>query len=53
MTPELRVTISKTRDGLGEYLQVMSADQTSVNVVLIAGKIVVEDARPKAKKGSR
>ena len=41
----LTVTITKTSDGKDEYMQVMSADQFSVNIVLIASKITVKDAR--------
>jgi hypothetical protein len=45
MTDKLRVTITETSDGLAEYIQIMSADTMSVNIVLIAGKIEVEDCR--------
>lgn len=45
MTDKLRVTITKTSDGLADYIQIMSADTMSVNVVLIAGKIEVQDNR--------
>lgn len=45
MTQKLEVTISKTRDGLGDYMQIMSEDFTSINIVLIAGKIDVHDVR--------
>lgn len=43
--PKLTITIVKTSDGQREYVQVMSADQFTVNVVLIADKIEVKDAR--------
>ncbi len=42
---KLRVTVSKTSGGDKDYLQVLSDDQFSVNVVLIADEIVVEDLR--------
>ena len=42
---KLTVTIAKTRDGVSDYLQVMSEDMVSVNIVLIADKIIVEDKR--------
>lgn len=41
----LKITITKTSDGLSEYVQILSADQLSVNVVLIAQKITVLDTR--------
>jgi hypothetical protein len=40
----LTVTIQKARDGR-DYLQIMSGDYTSVNIVLIADKIIVKDSR--------
>lgn len=45
MIPKLTVEISKTADGKNDYLQVMSADMVSINVVLIAKEIEVNDAR--------
>lgn len=42
---KLTVTITKTRDGLSEYVQIMSEDQTTVNVVLIADRIELHDGR--------
>lgn len=44
-TPPLTVTLSKTSDGQDDYLQIMSLDQFSVNIVLISSKITVKDAR--------
>ncbi len=41
----LSVVITKTADGLQDYIQVMSEDMISVNVVLVADKIKVEDTR--------
>ena len=46
---KLRVTISKAATGAAEYIQIMSDDQVSVNVVLVAEKIEVTDMR----KGSK
>lgn len=43
----LRITVSKTADGTQDYLQIMSDDQFSTNIVLITDKITIEDARPK------
>jgi len=44
-TLQLTITISKTSDGKRDYMQVTSDDYTSVNIVLLAEKIVVEDKR--------
>jgi len=41
----LTITVTRTADGQADYVQVMSADQFSVNIVLIASKIEVRDAR--------
>ena len=41
----LRVTVTKTSGGRGEYIQIMSDDQLSVNVVLVAESIEVMDLR--------
>ena len=43
-TTTLRVTIQKATDGR-DYLQIMSEDQTSVNIVLIAENIIIIDYR--------
>lgn len=45
--PKLTITVTKTSDGMAEYVQVMSDDQFAVNVVLIADKIEIRDSRPK------
>ena len=44
---KLKVTVTKTSDGKREYIQIMSADQVSVNVVFVAEDIEVEDHREK------
>jgi hypothetical protein len=43
--PKLTVTVSKTADGKTDYLQVLSGDQFALNIVLIADKIEMRDAR--------
>ena len=48
--PKLAIVISKARDGVNDYVQIMSSDFMSVNVVLVAGAIEVEDGRPASKK---
>lgn len=47
MEKELTVTITKTSNGLMDYIQIMSDDSISVNIVLIADSIVVTDHREK------
>lgn len=42
---KLSVTVSKTSRGDQDYLQVMSDDMVSVNVVLVADQITVSDSR--------
>lgn len=42
---DLTVTISKTSDGKSDYLQIMSRDMISTNIVLVSPKIEVEDRR--------
>lgn len=44
---QLKVTLSRTSDDLQDYLQIMSSDQTTINVVLIANHINVTDSRRK------
>ena len=46
--PKLRVTVTKTADGLMEYLQIISEDQFALNIVLISSEITIRDARPQA-----
>ena len=48
METKLNVTISKTSDGESDYLQIMSPDMLSINIVLVATEIVVSDTRPDA-----
>ena len=46
---KLTITIQKARDGR-DYVQIMSDDQISVNIVLIADKISISDFRNKEVK---
>lgn len=41
---KLNITITKTADGLQDYIQIMSDDCISINIVLV-GEIVVQDHR--------
>jgi len=41
---KLEVRIQKATDGR-DYLQIMSEDQTSINIVLISEEITVKDRR--------
>lgn len=43
----LQVTVTKTSRGDQDYIQVMSDDQISVNVVLVADRIEIQDHRGK------
>ena len=45
MEKKLVVTVTKTSNGLMDYIQIMSDDSVSVNIVLIADKIEVKDHR--------
>ncbi len=45
MTDKLTITVTKTADGKSEYVQIMSEDYLSVNVVLIAKEIEIQDGR--------
>lgn len=42
---KLSIQLTKTADSQHEYLQILSADQFSLNIVLIADKIEVQDKR--------
>ena len=46
----LKITVTKTADGRHEYVQIMSRDNFTINVVLIANAIEVLDSRPKPKR---
>ena len=42
---KLTIQVTETADGGGEYVQIMSGDMTTINVVLIAGEIEIRDDR--------
>ena len=42
---KLNITISKTSRGDQDYLQIMSDDMMSINIVLLSDEITVEDLR--------
>jgi hypothetical protein len=44
-----KVTITRTSDGMQEYMQIIAEDQFSTNIVLI-GEFEVNDARSVSKK---
>jgi len=46
----LKITISKTSLGNMDYMQIMSEDMVSINIVLIAEKIEIHDVRNKKEK---
>lgn len=52
MEKELNVTITKTSNGLLDYIQIMSDDSVGVNIVLIADKITIVDHREKKEKNN-
>ena len=49
----LNVTITKTSNGLMDYIQIMSDDQISINCVFVAEEIEVEDHRNKERLQQR
>lgn len=42
---KLDITISKTRSGNQDYIQIISADMVSVNITLVAEEIEIKDMR--------
>ena len=44
---KVTIQVSRTADGKGQYLQVMSGDMVSVNVVIVANEFVIRDDRTK------
>lgn len=46
MSNNYTIQLTKTMDGLQEYVQIMSEDLLSVNIVLI-GKFALQDQRQK------
>jgi len=47
---KLNVTITKTSIGTADYIQIMSDDTVSVNIVLVAEEIKVADHRSRGEK---
>ena len=47
---ELNITITPTAAGDKEYIQIMSDDTVSVNIVLVVDKIHVKDTRELARE---
>jgi hypothetical protein len=47
---KLKVTVTKTSSGGQDYIQIMSDDMLSVNVVLVAEQIQIDDLRRKPVK---
>ena len=47
---KLNVTITKTSTKTADYIQIMSDDMVSVNIVLVAEKIEIEDHRKLSKE---
>ncbi len=42
---QIKIVVTKTSDGKSDYVQIMSSDMMSLNIVLVASEIVVEDSR--------
>lgn len=42
---KLTVTVSKTSDGLQDYIQIMSDDYKTINITCVADDIILEDRR--------
>lgn len=53
MLDKITIQVTKTSDGRRDYVQISSPAAIPVNIVLVAGQIVVDDRREpeKAKKG--
>lgn len=49
----LTIQISKTSDGQRHYMQITSPDQMSLNIVLIADRLILEDHREEKKPRTR
>ena len=41
----IEITVQKARDGVHDYVQIISDDMVTVNIVLVAEKIFVKDNR--------
>ena len=44
---KVTIQVSRSADGTGQYLQVMSGDMVSLNVVIVAKEFVIRDDRKK------
>jgi len=42
---KITIQVSKTANGLQDYVQITTPDQVSLNIVLIADKIDIQDQR--------
>lgn len=47
---KLNVTVTKTSIGTADYIQIMSDDTISVNIVLVAEEIKIADHRSRGEK---
>lgn len=45
MLDEIKILVSKTANGKADYIQVLSADQFSLNLTAVAAKVTIEDKR--------
>lgn len=48
--PQIAITVSKTSDGESDYIQITSSDMMTLNVVLVATSVTIDDRRPTKKK---
>ncbi len=42
---QITIVVTKTSDGKSDYVQIMSSDMMSINIVLVASEIRLDDAR--------
>ena len=47
------IVLSQTSDGKKEYLQIMSEDMVSVNIVLVDDSFEIDDKRPGEEGGGK
>lgn len=47
--PNLKILVTKTATGEHDYVQITSEDQFGLNIVLISGKIEIDDRRTRSK----
>ena len=54
MLDKITIQVTKTADGLNDYVQISSPAAIPVNIVLVAGQIIVDDRRePPAAKDKK